>query len=66
MSRVSKMTKINFPNLVKVYSNLPNFDFKDPILGLRQFLAAERLLKMMKDTFYFMLKAFFVLKIFHS
>ena len=37
--------------------------FKDPVLGLRQFLAAESLLKTMKNVFYFMLKALFALKI---
>ena len=31
-------------------------------LDLRQFLAAESLLKMLKNAFYFKLKAFFVLK----
>ena len=31
--------------------------------GLRQFLATESPLKMMKNTFYFTLKALFVLKI---
>ena len=38
--------------------------FKDPLLGLRQFLTIERPLKMMKNTFHFMLKALFVLQIF--
>ena len=32
--------------------------------GLRQFLAAENPLKMMKNTFYFTSKALFVLKMF--
>ena len=32
--------------------------------GLRQFLATESLLKVMKNVFYFTLKALFVLKIF--
>ena len=34
---------------------------KDPFPGLRQFLETERPLKMMKNAFYFTLKAFFVL-----
>ena len=36
----------------------------DPISGLRQFLSTESCLKMIKNIFYFMLKAFFVLEIF--
>ena len=36
---------------------------KGPLSGLRQFLAAESLFKMMKNAFYFMSKALFVLKI---
>ena len=38
--------------------------FKGPFLGLRQFLAAESPLKVMKNALYFMLKAVFVCKIF--
>ena len=38
--------------------------FKGSLLGLRQFLAIENHLKMMKNTFYFMLKSLFVLEIF--
>ena len=37
---------------------------KGPLSGLRQFLTTERLLKMMKNAFYFILKALFVLEIF--
>ena len=33
----------------------------DPLSGLRQFLTLESPLKMMKNAFYFMLKALFVL-----
>ena len=36
---------------------------KGQLLGLRQFLVAESPLKMIKNAFYFMLKALFVLKI---
>ena len=38
--------------------------FKGALWGLRQFLATESPLKMMKNAFYFTLKALFVLKIF--
>ena len=37
---------------------------KGALSGLRQFLAAESALKMMKNAFYFMSKALFILKIF--
>ena len=37
---------------------------KGVLSGLRQFLATESLLKMMKNAFYFTSKALFVLKIF--
>ena len=37
---------------------------KDALSGLRQFLATESLLKMIKDAFYFTLKALFAIKIF--
>ena len=40
------------------------FLIKGALSGLRDFLAIERPLKMMKNTFYFTLKALFVLKIF--
>ena len=37
---------------------------KGPLLGLRQFLLAESSLMMMKNAFYFMLTALFVLMLF--
>ena len=40
--------------------------FKGALLGLRQILATESSLKVMQKGFYFILKAFFVLKIFKS
>ena len=43
---------------------LQNVSAKGTILSLRQFLAAESPLKMMKNAFYFTLKALHVLKIF--
>ena len=39
-------------------------NFKGALSGLRQFLVFESTLKMMKNAFYFLLKARFVLKIF--
>ena len=36
---------------------------KGPLLGLRQFLAIESLLKMAKNTFYLIFKALFILEI---
>ena len=38
--------------------------FKGALSGLRQFLATESTLKMMKNVFYYTSKDFFVLKIF--
>ena len=39
-------------------------DFKGALSGLRQFLATERPLKMLKNAFYFTSESLFVLKIF--
>ena len=39
-------------------------DFKGALSDLRQFLATESPLKMMKTAFYFTAKALFILKIF--
>ena len=44
--------------------NLHDCNFKGTLSGLRQHLATESPLKMMKNTFYFTTKALFVLKIF--
>ena len=49
----------DFVHIKKVLIN-----FKGALSGLRQFLANESPLKMMENTFYFILKALFVLKIF--
>ena len=46
------------------FLKLGNSIFKGILSGLRQFLAAESPLKMMKNVFYFISKARFVLKIF--
>ena len=45
-------------------ANLLNKDLRGTLSGLRQFLATESPLKIMKNAFYFILKALFVLKIF--
>ena len=42
----------------------PDHSFKGPLLGRRLVLRTESPLKMMKNAFYFMLKALFVLEIF--
>ena len=50
---------------LKIYSLLRALGtFNDPLSGLRQFLATESLLQMMKNTFHCTLKALFVLKLF--
>ena len=41
-----------------------SLQLKGPLSGLRQFLTTESPLKMIKNVFYFMLKALFVLEIF--
>ena len=41
----------------------PILQLKDPLSGLQQFLTIESPLKMMKNTFYSMLKGLFVLEI---
>ena len=46
------------------FLKLGNSIFKGILSGLRQFLATESPLKMMKNVFYFISKALFVLKIF--
>ena len=42
---------------------LSSFELKGTLSGLRQFLATESPVKMMKNAFYFTLTALFVLKI---
>ena len=49
------------PGPVQVY---PAVNIKGALLGLRQFLATESPLKVMKNAFCFTFKALFVLKIF--
>ena len=45
-------------------NDVVNFEIKGALSGLRQSLATESPLKMMKNAFYFTPKALFVLKIF--
>ena len=68
-----KTPLIVFPNkflecFQKIYSikttQKVKFSIKGALSGLRQFLAAESPLKMMKNAFYITLKTLFVLKIF--
>ena len=47
--------------LIKLFIN--NDSFKSALSGLRQFLATENPLKMMKRAFYFNSKTLFILKI---
>ena len=57
--------KINRRCLKEVIAQLLNdLYFKGALSGLRQFLATESPLKLMKNTFYFISKDLFVLKIF--
>ena len=54
------------PALIKV-GRIPLYDgFKGALSGLRQILATEITLEMMKNAFYFTSKALFVLKTFKS
>ena len=51
--------------LLKIVTRILYYkNIKGTLSGLRQFLATEKPLKMMKKAFYFTLKALFVLKIF--
>ena len=53
------------PHILKIIlSVLELISFKGALSGLRQFLATEKLSKMMKIALYFTLNALFVLKIF--
>ena len=54
----------NILNLEVKPRNTKRLTFKGTASGLRQFLAAESLLKVVKNAFYFTSKACFVLKIF--
>ena len=47
-----------------LFNGYEPFNFKGALSGVRQFLATESPLKLMKNAFYFTSKAPFVLKIF--
>ena len=49
---------------ISVEEEKDEINIKGSLSGLRQFLATEAALKIMKNTFYFTLKALFALKIF--
>ena len=58
---------LNLSNLAPIASyghSINKWHFKGPLSSLRQFLRTESSLKMMKNAFYFMLKALFILEIF--
>ena len=61
--QVKTFKVITFLINVKVTNQLVKI-FKGGLSGLRQSLATEIRLKIMKNTFYFILKVLFVLKIF--
>ena len=56
------ITPLHNIGILQIKSNYENF--LRPLLGLRNFLATESPVKMIKNPSYFTLKAFFVLKIF--
>ena len=57
---------LNVITVTKTQNFRKNRNIKGALSGLRQFLATESPLKMMKNAFYFTSKALFVLKIFKS
>ena len=64
MGPVCKMTLHAVKILQFSHCKILNY-VKSALSGLRQFLAIESPLKMMKNAFYFALKALFVLKMFN-
>ena len=54
----------NDTKIFAIFNSYNVFDFKGALSGLRQVLATESPLKVMKNVFYFISKALFVLKIF--
>ena len=68
-TRILKSSKLwpfkhNSNKFSLVFCKLLDSYFKGALSGLRQFLAIERTLKMIKNDFYFTSKAIFILKIF--
>ena len=72
VSRTVNFNSTFFPRCSQEWNKLSDdinslsspISFKGSLLGLRQFLSSESPLKTMKNVFYFMLKALFVLEIF--
>ena len=58
------LLKFGQPSPNHIYKIHDSLDYKSPLSALRRFLRTESPLKMMKNAFYFMLKALFVLEIF--
>ena len=64
MQKLFLITHLNWVLSVKDIRNAKYFSaLKGSLSGLRQFLTTENSLKMMKNVFYFSIKALFVLKI---
>ena len=63
-NKASKIHK-NVANKIRSSSNKTKGFFKGTLSGLRQFLAAETPLKVMKNALYFTSKALSILKIFN-
>ena len=59
-----KMKILAIVVLLTLIRNIAEYIFKGTLSDLRQFLTNEIPLKMMKNAFYFTLKALFILKIF--
>ena len=59
-----KMKILAIVVLLTMTRNIAEYIFKGTLSDLRQFLTNEIPLKMMKNAFYFTLKALFILKIF--
>ena len=59
-----KMKILAIVVLLTMTRNIVEYIFKGTLSDLRQFLTNEIPLKMMKNAFYFTLKALFILKIF--
>ena len=61
---MQRVDKSESPKTFEKLESIADRDLKGALEGLRQFLATETPLKMMKNPFYFTSKALFVLKIF--
>ena len=61
--QLNKIAVTTLLQLLLTDQSINHVYFKGALSGLRQFLATESPLKMMKNAFYFTLKSLFVLKI---